>query len=134
MKVLIIVVYFLSFVPHWYLDKWSVISAEERPSLINGPNKQISCMILNAVLRYGLALGVWYLWGLYWALGALAIHYFIGWRLSKHYVQRALKHYTDLYRLAHGDAGIDEDTLRKDATWFAVRMVHLHTEGKPPTE
>src|SRR5262245_51082366 len=131
MQIVLWTIYALSFAPHWYNDKWSVVSVCARPNLINSPNKMLVFMFLNAALRYGVALGLWFFVSWKWALGALAIHYLIGWRMSRYYVQKAMKHYGEMYMSAHLNEGLTEGELQIAATKFAVSTIFQHTKGKP---
>jgi hypothetical protein len=131
MVIVLWTIYALSFVPHWYDDRWSVVSIDARPNLINSPNKALFFMLLNAALRYGVVIGLWFCIGWKWAVAALVIHCFIGWRLSRHYVQKAIKHYGEMFIRTHANDGLSDRELEMAATRFAVRTIFQHTKGKP---
>ncbi len=132
MKNLSLILFFISFVPRWYEDKWSIRSVNERPFLIDSPNKQFAFLVANAILRYGSCFLIWYAFNLWWALATLVG----GWILSKVISQVYFNHESEMWiQLYKAETRatqreIDENQLQKDAYQYASRIMFEHTKAK----
>jgi hypothetical protein len=137
LKILLPVLYILSFIPRWYEDKWSVRNVVERPSLINTADKQFRFLIVNFILRWGTCIGWWFVFDHWDALIMLITHFIISWLIARPSFNREADRWIELYKnefRGKYPGVVDEKRLRKEAYAFARKIMYENSRGKPFAE
>jgi hypothetical protein len=134
LKILLPIIYVLSFIPRWYEDKWSVRNIVERPSLINTADKQFRFLIINFVLRWGACIGWWFVFDHWDAVIMLISHFIVAWLISRPSFNREADRWIEFYKSEariNYPGIIDEKKLSKEAYAFARKIMYQNSKGKP---
>lgn len=111
--ILSIVAFLLSLPLRWYQNYWMGTDSFDRPLIMRSGFNQIFYLIVTFLLTYGGIAGIWYSFGIWAAIIAFAIRWWIGRTSWKVYFNRQVAQYADHYyrEFVMAKSGVPEDQM-----------------------